>query len=88
MQGIETLSLRMRRISDSALEIARHLKAHPDVAFVNYPGLESSRYYDRVQRYLPKGAGGVFTFGLHGGRERGARPVSYTHLDALMRRLF
>ena len=80
MQGIETLSLRMRRISDSALEIARHLKAHPDVAFVNYPGLESSRYYDRVQRYLPKGAGGVFTFGLHGGRERGARLIDSLEL--------
>ena len=80
MQGIETLSLRMRHISESALAIAEHLESHPDVAFVNYPGLKSSPYYPLVRKYLPKGAGGVFTFGLKGGRERGAKLIDSLEL--------
>lgn len=80
MQGIETLSLRMKRVSGSALAIAEHLENHPDVAFVNYPGLKSSPYYPLVQKYLPKGAGGVFTFGLKGGRERGAKLIDSLEL--------
>ena len=77
---IETLSLRMRHISESALAIAEHLESHPDVAFVNYPGLKSSPYYPLVRKYLPKGAGGVFTFGLKGGRERGAKLIDSLEL--------
>lgn len=73
LQGIETLSLRMRKHSDNALAIAKYLEKHPQVRFVNYPGLESSPYYQLAQKYLPKGAGGVFTFGLKGGRETGAK---------------
>lgn len=80
MQGIETLSLRMRHISESTLAIAEHLESHPDVAFVNYPGLKSSPYYPLVRKYLPKGAGGVFTFGLKGGRERGAKLIDSLEL--------
>lgn len=80
MQGIETLSLRMRHISESALAIAEHLEGHPDVAFVNYPGLKSSTYYPLVRKYLPRGAGGVFTFGLKGGRERGAKLIDSLEL--------
>ena len=80
MQGIETLSLRMRHISESALAIAEHLESHPDVAFVNYPGLKSSPYYPLVRKYLPRGAGGVFTFGLKGGRERGAKLIDSLEL--------
>lgn len=80
MQGIETLSLRMRHISESALAIAEHLESHPDVAFVNYPGLKSSPYYPLVRKYLPKGAGGVFTFGLKGGRERGTKLIDSLEL--------
>ena len=72
MQGIETLSLRMRKHSVNALEIARYLEKHPKVSFVHYPGLESSPYYERAQKYLPLGCGSVFTFGLKGGRENGA----------------
>lgn len=73
LQGIETLSLRMQRHSDNALAIAKFLSAHPGVSFVHYPGLETDQYYARAQKYLPKGAGGVFTFGLKGGREVGAK---------------
>lgn len=73
MQGIETLSLRMQRHSENALEVARYLESNPKVSFVHYPGLESNKYYARAQKYMPKGAGGVFTFGLKGGRETGAK---------------
>lgn len=75
LQGIETLSLRIQRISDSSLAVAEWLEQNPNVSFVNYPGLKSSKYYDRVQKYMPKGAGGVFTFGLKGGRENGAKLI-------------
>lgn len=73
LNGIETLSLRMKKHSENALAVARHLAAHPGVDFVNYPGLESSPYYALAQKYLPQGAGGVLTFGLKGSRETGAR---------------
>ncbi len=73
LNGIETLSLRMKKHSENALAVAKHLATHPDVAFVNYPGLESSPYYALAQKYLPQGSGGVMTFGLKGGRETGAK---------------
>jgi O-acetylhomoserine (thiol)-lyase len=82
LQGIETLSLRIDRISDSALQIAQHLKAHPRVAWVNYAGLEDHPDHALVNKYLSGKASGLLTFGLKGplelGRERGAR-----FLDAL-----
>ena len=73
MLGLETLSLRMQRHCDNALKVAEFLEAHPDVDFVNYPGLKSSKYHALQQKYLPKGASGVFTFGLKGDRERAAK---------------
>ena len=73
LQGVETLHLRMQRHCENALKVAQYLEQNPNVSFVNYPGLSSSRYYKRAQKYLPKGAGSVFTFGLKGGRETGAR---------------
>ena len=73
MQGVETLSLRMERHCASTLEITRWLKEHPQVAWVNYPGLEGDPYYARAQKYFPKGAGGIFTFGVKGGREGGRK---------------
>ena len=82
LQGIETLSLRMDRISDSALKVARHLKRHDKVAWINYPGLEDHPDHALVKKYLSGKASGLLTFGLKGpagqGRERGAR-----FLDAL-----
>jgi len=82
LQGIETLSLRMDRISASALEIARHLEAHPKVAWVNYAGLEDHPDHALLRKYLSGRGSGLVTFGLKGpaggGRERGAR-----FLDAL-----
>ncbi len=77
LQGIETLSLRMDRISDSALQIARHLKQHGKVAWVNYAGLEDHADHALVKKYLSGKASGLLTFGLKGpagqGRARGAR---------------
>ena len=82
LQGIETLSLRMDRISDSALQVARYLKAHEKVAWVNYAGLDEHSDHALVKKYLSGKASGLLTFGLKGvagqGRERGAR-----FLDAL-----
>lgn len=69
LQGVETLSLRMQRHSENAQRIAEYLSESPYVKFVNYPGLKSSKYYELAQKYLPRGCGGVFTFGLNGDRK-------------------
>ncbi len=71
--GMETLGLRMRRHCDNALKVAKYLKTNPNVSFVNYSGLEDSKYYALAQKYMPNGAGAVFTFGLKGGREAGMK---------------
>ena len=73
LQGIETLHLRMPRHSESALAVARHLAKHPRVEWVNYPLLEGNRYRALAQRYLPRGAGGILTFGIKGGAPAGER---------------
>ena len=78
LQGIETLALRMERINQNTLAVAQYLQQHPKVAWVNYAGLESHPDYALAQKYLPKGASGLLTFGLPGGRESGAK-----FLDAL-----
>ena len=71
LTGIETLPLRMQRHSDNALAVARWLKEQEKVAWVNYAGLEDDPNHALQQRYSPKGAGSVFTFGLKGGYEAG-----------------
>ena len=73
LQGIETLALRMDRISDNALALARHLQWHPKVAWVNYAGLEDHPDHALVRRHFGGRASGLFTFGVKGGREAGAR---------------
>ena len=79
LQGIETLALRMDRINANTLAVARYLQQHPKVAWVNYPGLEDHPEHALARKYLRGGgASGLFTFGLPGGREAGAR-----FLDAL-----
>ncbi len=82
LQGIETVALRMDRISDNALAVARHLQAHPKVGWVNYAGLEGHRDHALVARYLSGKASGLLTFGVRGepgqGRANGAK-----FLDAL-----
>ena len=73
LQGIETLHVRMPRHSESALAVAKHLAAHPAVEWVSYPGLPGGRYEALARRYLPRGAGGILTFGVKGGAKAGER---------------
>ena len=73
LQGVETLHLRMERHCSNALTIAQYLSDHPKVAWVNYPSLKNNRYYDLAQRYLPKGAGAVLSFGIKGGAAAGQK---------------
>jgi len=75
LNGIETLPLRMQRHCDNALAVAKWLKAHGKVSWVNYAGLDTDPNHALQQRYSPKGAGAVFTFGLKGGYESGKRFV-------------
>jgi O-acetylhomoserine (thiol)-lyase len=69
IQGLETLHVRVQRHCENALAVARFLESHPQVAWVRYPGLESSPYYRLAQRYLPRGQGALLSFGVRGGYE-------------------
>jgi O-acetylhomoserine (thiol)-lyase len=69
LQGAETLHLRMERHSQNALAVAKHLESHPGVEWVNYPGLKSSKFYERAQKYLPDGQSALVTFGIKGGKQ-------------------
>jgi O-acetylhomoserine (thiol)-lyase len=80
LTGIETLSLRMQRHCDNALVVARHLAGHDKVGWVSYAGLPGNRYHELAQRYCPKGAGGVFTFGVKGGYDAGVDLVKKLQL--------
>ena len=73
--GIETLPLRMDRHCRNAQTVAEFLEGHDKVAWVSYPGLPNDRYHDLAKKYLPKGAGAVFTFGVKGGFEAGVKLV-------------
>ena len=80
LQGLETLHVRMERHCENALVVARHLEDHPEVCWVNYPGLDSSPYRALARRYLPKGAGSILTFGVRNGREGGERFIEAAQL--------
>ncbi len=80
LQGLETLSLRVQRHADNALEIARWLESHPRVSWVSYPGLESHPYHANAVKYLRNGFGGVLSFGVEGGYEAGRRFIDNTQL--------
>jgi O-acetylhomoserine (thiol)-lyase len=73
LQGIETLPVRMERHCANAMGVARFLRDHPKVAWVNYPGLEDNKYYALAKRYLPKGAGALLSFGIQGGYDAGVK---------------
>jgi O-acetylhomoserine (thiol)-lyase len=76
LTGMETLSLRMQRQSDNALKVAQWLKDDSRVGWVSYAGLEGDQDHKLQQKYSPKGAGAVFTFGLKGGYDAGVKLVS------------
>jgi O-acetylhomoserine (thiol)-lyase len=80
LTGIETLSLRMQRHCDNALAVAQWLSTHKDVAWVSYPGLPGDKYNALARKYVPKGAGAVFTFGLKDGYDAGVKLVSNVKL--------
>lgn len=80
LQGLETLSLRVQRSVDNALELARWLKEQPQVSWVSYPGLEDHPYHERAKRYLTRGYGAVLSFGIEGGIEAGKKFVSSVKL--------
>jgi O-acetylhomoserine (thiol)-lyase len=73
LQGLETLPVRMDRHCENAMGVARFLQQHAAVTWVNYAGLEDSEFRPLVERYLPKGAGSILTFGVKGGTEAGAK---------------
>ncbi|NLM13621.1 MAG: homocysteine synthase [Epulopiscium sp.] len=70
LQGLETLSLRVRAHVSNARKIAEFLQSHPAVEWVNYPSLPGNKYYELAQKYFPKGAGSIFTFGIKGGEKK------------------
>ncbi|HHU48716.1 MAG: homocysteine synthase [Caldicoprobacterales bacterium] len=84
LQGLETLSLRVERHVSNAEKIAAFLQSHDCVSWVNYPGLKDNKYYSMAQKYLPKGAGSIFTFGIKGGLEAGKRFIENLHLFSLL----
>ena len=83
--GIETLPLRMERHVANASKVADFLDSHPAVSWVSYAGLKSSSYNALAEKYLPRGAGSVFTFGVKGGYEAGRRIVERVNYSAILR---
>lgn len=82
--GLETLPLRMERHCSNALKTAEFLEANEKVAWVNYPGLKSSRYYELAQKYMPNGTCGVISFGLKGGRAAAEQMMDKLKLAAIV----
>jgi len=80
LQGLETLHLRMPRHSENALAVAKYLKKHQKVSWVNYPGLDDSPEKGRVKKYLSKGAGAILGFGIKGGLEAGKKFIDSLEL--------
>jgi len=84
IQGLETLSVRIKQHSKNALELAQWLQGRKEVSWVNYPGLKSSKYYELAKKYLPKGQSGIVTFGVKGGFESAKKVTDATELFSLL----
>ena len=84
IQGLETLEVRMQKHSDNALELAQWLQSRDEVSWVNYPGLESSKYADLAKKYLPNGNSGIVTFGLKKGFEAAKKVTESTEIFSLL----
>ena len=84
IQGLETLELRIKKHSENALALAKWLQTQDDVAWVNYPGLETSKYKELADKYLPNGKSGIVTFGLKGGFEAAKKVADGTKLFSLL----
>ncbi len=84
LQGLETLSLRVERHVANTKRIIEFLKGHEKVSWVNYPSLPDSKYYPLAEKYLPKGAGSIFTFGVKGGLEAGKTFIEGLEIFSLL----
>ncbi|MEI8216378.1 MAG: homocysteine synthase [Eubacteriales bacterium] len=84
IQGLETLALRMERHVANAQKVAEFLESHDNVVWVNYPGLPSNKYHALSKKYLPKGPGSIFTFGIKGGVEAGKKFIDSLELFSLV----
>ena len=84
LQGLESLSLRMERHVENTRKIVAYLSKHPKVSWVNYPELEGNQYNALAKKYLPKGAGSIFTFGIKGGLEAGKKFINNVELFSLL----
>ncbi|HLV13755.1 MAG TPA: PLP-dependent transferase [Xanthomarina sp.] len=84
IQGLETLSVRIKQHSKNALELAKWLEEQEEVSWVNYPGLESSKYKTLADKYLPNGQSGLVTFGVKGGFEAAKTLADNTKLFSLL----
>ncbi len=84
IQGLETLELRIKKHSQNALELAKWLQEQPEVNWVNYPGLETSKYKELTRKYLPNGQSGIVTFGVDGGYESAKTVADSTKLFSLL----
>jgi O-acetylhomoserine (thiol)-lyase len=84
IQGLETLPIRVQKHSENGLALAEWMETQEEVAWVNYPGLKSSKYYALAQEYLPKGQNGIVTFGLKGGFEAAKKVADQTKLFSLV----
>ncbi len=84
LQGLETLSLRVERHVANTKKIVEFLKAHKKVSWVNYPSLPDNKYYELAKKYLPKGAGSIFTFGVKGGLEAGKTFIEGLEIFSLL----
>lgn len=82
--GLETLHLRMPRHCENAQKVAEFLEAHEKVAWVNYPGLKSNKYYELAQKYMPNGSCGVISFGLKSGRAGASNMMDNLKLAAIV----
>lgn len=84
LQGLETLSVRIKQHSANALELATWLEGREEVVWVNYPGLKSNAYYELAKEYLPKGQSGLVTFGVKGGFEAAKKVTDATKIFSLL----
>ena len=84
IQGLETLEVRMQKHSQNALELADWLSSREEVSWVNYPGLNSSKYHNLANKYLPNGKSGIVTFGLKKGYEAAKKVAESTKIFALL----
>ena len=84
LQGLETLGLRVERHSSNALRVAEFLREHPQVLWVRYPGLPGDPAYPNAQKYLPKGASAILTFGVKGGAEAARAVIDKLQLFSLL----